>query len=385
MHLQRLRKHGVVGPAESLVRASGTGSVAGGYLSFAAGGAAQLEHRIVMARLIGRPLRANEHVHHRNGNGLDNRPRNLELWTRSHPNGQRVDDLIAWALEAHPALVRRAHLDAKPRDQAAGIVIERRRPSICCVEACGKTTRAKGLCGMHYERQRRTGTTDGPDRGRRTPATCSVEGCDRALRAKGLCSMHYDRVRNHGNAGSADPILRYLPRECGVAGCSERHFGKGWCGRHYKRWLAHGDPAITLLRSVCSVEGCDRDHRAHGYCSMHVQRWRANGIPGAAEHCYGAGSIDSDGYRVHSVNGRKVLEHRLVMEGLLGRSLRASEQVHHRNGDRLDNHPENLELWVRPQPAGQRVSDLVAWLTSQYPRELGEALATTSAGEPIAA
>lgn len=34
--------------------------------------------------------------------------------------------------------------------------------------------------------------------------------------------------------------------------------------------------------------------------------------------------------------------------------------VHHRNGDRLDNRPENLELWSRWQPSGQRVQDRIA-------------------------
>lgn len=49
------------------------------------------------------------------------------------------------------------------------------------------------------------------------------------------------------------------------------------------------------------------------------------------------------------------------MEQHLGRELRRDEVVHHVNGMRSDNRLENLELWNKGQPAGQRVADKVAW------------------------
>jgi hypothetical protein len=59
------------------------------------------EHRLVMEKIVGRKLLPfpQETVHHVNGNTLDNNATNLELWASSHPAGQRVNDLRAWAIE----------------------------------------------------------------------------------------------------------------------------------------------------------------------------------------------------------------------------------------------------------------------------------------------
>jgi hypothetical protein len=52
-----------------------------------------------MEEMLGRRLLPKESVHHRNGVRDDNRPANLELWTRPQPTGIRVSDAIAWARE----------------------------------------------------------------------------------------------------------------------------------------------------------------------------------------------------------------------------------------------------------------------------------------------
>lgn len=57
------------------------------------------EHIVVMEQVLGRSLLPDEEVHHKNARRDDNRPSNLELWSRSHPAGARVTDLVTWARE----------------------------------------------------------------------------------------------------------------------------------------------------------------------------------------------------------------------------------------------------------------------------------------------
>jgi len=93
-----------------------------------------------------------------------------------------------------------------------------------------------------------------------------------------------------------------------------------------------------------------------------IRRDAATGAPG--------GTTNPAGYRYRSSLKKSYAEHRLVMEYHLGRPLRTFETPHHKNGRRDDNRIENLELWVKPQLAGQRVEDLVAFVVDTYPDEV---------------
>ena len=88
--------------------------------------------------------------------------------------------------------------------------------------------------------------------------------------------------------------------------------------------------------------------------------------------------LNNGGYKmIRTSEGKYVLEHRYIMERSLGRKLKPTEIVHHKNGIRTDNTLQNLELCCephKPHPPGQRVSDLVEWVVREYPDKVKEML-----------
>lgn len=100
LHWRRFKKTGDPGPADPHRGRKGGGTLTKhGYRQVYDGDKLVMEHRLVVARHLGRELLPHETVHHRNGVRDDNRIENLELRSGYHPKGAAVKDHIAWARE----------------------------------------------------------------------------------------------------------------------------------------------------------------------------------------------------------------------------------------------------------------------------------------------
>lgn len=107
-------------------------------------------------------------------------------------------------------------------------------------------------------------------------------------------------------------------------------------------------------KQVCCSRKCARETEWAG-------RERMEKLQHTSGYVWGRVAADHPGAVLRA--GRHsayILEHRLVMERVIGRPLDRRERVHHKNGVRDDNRPENLELWTldHKDPAGVRCFDL---------------------------
>lgn len=198
--------------------------------------------------------------------------------------------------------------------------------------------------------------------------TCTIEGCTRKIQAREMCASHYQK----------DRAVRNGARQCRGGSCTSLAIFDGLCRNHYARRRRLDSAKELRDARRCKVEGCDRPYDANGYCHLHYNRSRKDGDPGSAgllRAVNGTGYTTRNGYRyIWADDGRRIAEHRLVMEKHLGRELWTWENIHHKNGRRADNRLANLELWLTPQPSGQRLEDLVMFMVEHYPDEVRKAL-----------
>lgn len=176
--------------------------------------------------------------------------------------------------------------------------------------------------------------------------------------------------------------------DCTVDDCAEPKYAHNLCKKHNNRRYRTGrtelGPRVPWNKSgieICVWDDCDKKHLAKGFCSKHYASFKAwiDKDRAFEDRSNIRAHRDSSGYILlympdHPTASTKgiIPEHRLIMEQMIGRHLVKNENVHHKNGVRDDNRPENLELWSTRQPKGQRIEDKVEYameILKQYAPE----------------
>jgi len=101
--------------------------------------------------------------------------------------------------------------------------------------------------------------------------------------------------------------------------------------------------SIIYTKSSGKLRLSERTKFSKHYHSRSCQATHAN------PNWKGGKKLHKKGYVQILIDGKYVLEHRYIMEQLIGRTLTEWETVHHINGNRSDNRPENLELKINEE------------------------------------
>ncbi|KKN70066.1 hypothetical protein LCGC14_0435130 [marine sediment metagenome] len=99
----------------------------------------------------------------------------------------------------------------------------------------------------------------------------------------------------------------------------------------------------------CKMNKCNNLATRRKLCEKHYMRWHRWGSPNITHRAStGSGYICKVyGYKIITINGHQVREHRYLMEQHLGRPLTDSEETHHINGNKIDNRIKNMKILTK--------------------------------------
>jgi hypothetical protein len=155
-----------------------------------------------------------------------------------------------------------------------------------------------------------------------SPAFFYMKTCSKCKVAKTLDSYQKDRQKKDG--------LRPSCKEC----CS-RAKTKEILSIEYKRCTKCKK---AILKSLFSHDS----HKKDGYYSSCKDCVRKKDGVIKKSRSVGTVYIDTSGYK--RIAGISIRQHRYVIQNILKRKLAKDEHVHHINGNKTDNRPENLEI-----------------------------------------
>ena len=262
------------------------------------------------------------------------------------------------------------------------------------------------ICGQPFQATRRWNKHE-------VRSTCSLPCSVKLahLRRKGLVEVELERAKQCRECGKAFVARRknaktsfndYCSRTCAAKANGRQARDDSWVREQEQACVVCGKAFVAkrrkkgAFRTYCSLEchavlrttKLKRQCRQCGdifYQQRSVVKRGKNGGCFCSQECYHAYvAVEATqikarkmdrGYVLiyapdHPAAQRKyIYEHRLVMEGAIGRLLEPHENVHHIDGNRSNNAIDNLELWVSPQPSGQRAGDVYKHDVERLARE----------------